>query len=127
MFLVSIFKANTRAADIGPLTPMEFEILLSLADGDRHGYAIMQDVEARSNGTVTVRPGTLYRAISRVLESGLIVEVAATPARARGVDDERRRYYTLTPLGRRAGGAEARRLERQVDAARARKLLKPEA
>jgi DNA-binding PadR family transcriptional regulator len=104
---------------------MEFEIILSLADGDGHGYAIMQEVAERTGGAVTIRPGTLYRAISRLLESGLVAEVDA-PARARGADDERRRYYSLTTLGRRVAGVEARRLARQVSTARARKLLKSE-
>ena len=105
---------------------MEFEILLTLADGDRHGYAIMQEAAERSDGAVTIRPGTLYRAISRLLESGLVSEVPATPARARGADDERRRYYSLTTLGRRVARLEARRLARQVSTARARKLLESE-
>lgn len=103
---------------------MDFEILLSLAGEARHGYAIMQDVEARSESRV--RPGSLYRAIARLLDSGFIAETSA-PGRLRKADDERRRYYAITPAGRRAGSVEARRLARQVNAARARKLLKPEA
>jgi DNA-binding PadR family transcriptional regulator len=126
MFPVNIFRANARPGDFGQLTSMEFEILLSLADGDRHGYAIMQDVSVRSEGAVTVRPGTLYRAISRLLEAGLVSEVSAPVARGRGADDERRRYYALTTLGRRVASLEARRLARQVSTARARKLLKSE-
>jgi DNA-binding PadR family transcriptional regulator len=100
---------------------MEFEILLSLADGDRHGYAILQDIAARSEG-VTARPGTLYRAVSRLLQSELIEEVEAS-SRSRQ-SDERRRYYSLTTEGRRVAEAEAQRLARQVRAARSRKLLK---
>jgi DNA-binding PadR family transcriptional regulator len=104
---------------------MEFEILLSLAEGDRHGYAIMQDVSARSGDTV--RPGTLYRAISRLLESTLIDEVdAGSPRLTAAADDERRRYYALTLLGRRVAALEAQRLARQVSAARSRRLLKSE-
>jgi DNA-binding PadR family transcriptional regulator len=127
MFPVNIFRANRASQDFGPLTPMEFEILLSLADGDdRHGYAILQDIAARSDGAVVARPGTLYRAVSRLLQTGLIEEVDAAPRskRAGGSVDERRRYYSLTQAGRRVAEAEAQRLARQVRAARSRKLLK---
>jgi DNA-binding PadR family transcriptional regulator len=105
---------------------MEFEILLSLAGGDRHGYAILQDIAARSDGAVVARPGTLYRAVSRLLQTGLIDEVETAPRskRAGGSVDERRRYYSLTAAGRRVAEAEAQRLARQVRAARTRKLLK---
>ena len=122
MFPVNIFHRNSQ--DFSPLTSMEFEILLSLAEGDRHGYAILQDIAARSEG-VTARPGTLYRAVSRLLQSELIEEVDA-PARGRpsGPGDERRRYYSLTQTGRRVAETEAQRLARQVRAARTRKLLK---
>lgn len=102
---------------------MEFEILLSLADGNRHGYAIIQDIGERSGGTLTVRPGTLYRAIARLLEAGLIEEVAGP----RGEDDERRRYYAMTKTGRQTAAAESQRLARQLETARARKLLKSKA
>jgi DNA-binding PadR family transcriptional regulator len=99
---------------------MEFEILLSLAGGDLHGYAIIQEIGERSNGALTVRPGTLYRAISRLLDAGLIEEVDG-----RGTeDDERRRYYSMTKAGRQAAAIESQRLARQVETARARKLLK---
>ena len=98
---------------------MEFEILLSLAGGERHGYAILQDITSRSHGALTVRPGTLYRAISRLLDAAFIQEIARS-----GVADERRRVYGLTPAGRRAAAVEAERLARQVDTARARRLLK---
>jgi DNA-binding PadR family transcriptional regulator len=126
IFLVNILRANARPADFGQVTPVEFEILLSLAEGDRHGYAIMQEVSERSEGAVTVRPGTLYRAISRLLEAGLVAEVSRAASRGRGADDERRRYYSLTTLGRRVAAIEARRLARQVSTARARKLLESE-
>lgn len=105
-------------ASILPLTPLSFEILLSLADGERHGYAILQAVEARLAGVLPMRTGTLYRALARLLDEGLLDEVA--PA---GADDERRRYYRMTALGRRIARAEAKRLASQVDAARARRLL----
>lgn len=104
-----------------PLTPAEFHILLALADGERHGYAIMREVSDRSRGRQRLGPGTLYRAIARLLEAGLIEASDIRPDPA--LDDQRRRYYQLTPLGRRAAGAEALRMERLVDEARARRLL----
>ena len=126
MFPVNIFRRNSSSGDFGPLTSMEFEILLSLAEGDRHGYAILQDIAARSDGAVTARPGTLYRAIWRLLQSDLIEEVDAAPRgrRSASATDERRRYYSLTTNGRRVAEQEAQRLARQVRAARTRKLLK---
>lgn len=105
-----------------PLTPVAFEILLALADGDQHGYRIMQEVESRSDGRVTLHPGTLYRALARMLESGLIEELDERPTKG---DDERRRYYRLTPIGIAVARAEAERLASQVKAARARRLLQP--
>ena len=122
MFLVNIFRANIKPGDFGLLTSMEFEILLSLAGGDLHGYAIIQDIRERSAGTLTVRAGTLYRAISRLLDAKLIAE-ADRPSR-RSQDDERRRYYSITQLGRRVAAVESQRLARQLETARARKLLK---
>lgn len=119
---MNIFRGNIKPGDFGALTPMEFEILLSLAAGDRHGYAIIQDIGERSGGTLTVRPGTLYRAISRLLDAGLIQEVAGDQG-----GDERRRYYSLTRAGRQAAAVESQRLERQLATARARKLLKTRA
>jgi len=104
-----------------PLTPVAFEILLALADGERHGYGILQEVEFRSGGAVSLHAGTLYRALARLLESDLIQELSESPdANA----DERRRYYRLTPSGIAVARAEAARLEGQVAAARARRLLK---
>jgi DNA-binding PadR family transcriptional regulator len=104
-----------------PLPPSEFQILLALADGERHGYAIMQEIEARTAGEVRLGPGTLYGSIKRMLAAGLIEESARRPAAER--DDERRRYYRITPLGRRLAAAEARRMEALVTAARAKRLL----
>jgi DNA-binding PadR family transcriptional regulator len=105
-----------------PLTPVAFEILLALADGERHGYSILQEVEARSGGAVSLHAGTLYRALARLLESGLIQELDESPDPTSV--DERRRYYSLTPRGIAVARAEASRLEGQVAAARARRLLK---
>lgn len=99
-----------------PLPPAVFHILLSLSDDDRHGYAILQDVAARTGGEVTLGAGTLYRSIQRMLDQDLIVEVSRRPAD----DDERRRYYRITPLGRRVARAEAERLASLVQLARQR-------
>lgn len=106
-----------------PLTPVAFEILIALADGEQHGYSIMRAVEQRTEGAVTLHPGTLYRALARLLESGLIEELDARPA----AHDERRRYYRLTARGIAVGRAEVARLERQLSAARGRRLLKARA
>jgi DNA-binding PadR family transcriptional regulator len=105
-----------------PLTPVAFEILLALADGERHGYSILQEVETRSDGAVALHAGTLYRALARLLESDLIDELAESPDPSSG--DERRRYYRLTTRGIAVARAEAWRLEGQLVAARARRLLK---
>ena len=99
-----------------PLTPVVFEIALSLAAGERHGYEIMQDVERRTDGAIALHPGTLYRALGRLLDQGLIQELDERPAG--DVDDERRRYYRLTPLGHAVARAEVDRLASQVTAAR---------
>jgi DNA-binding PadR family transcriptional regulator len=97
-----------------------FHILLALAHDDRHGYGIIQDVAARTGGELRLSAGTLYRSIQRMLEDGLIVEVRERPAPED--DDERRRYYRITSLGRAAARAEARRLAGLVELARARGL-----
>ena len=100
-----------------PLPQAAFHILLALSEEDRHGYAIMEHVAARTNGKVRLAPGTLYRSIQRMLEQGLIVETRERPAPE--FDDERRRYYRLTPFGAEAARAEARRLAGLVRLARA--------
>jgi DNA-binding PadR family transcriptional regulator len=104
-----------------PLRPVEFQVLLSLAQGERHGYGIMQEAQALGDGASVLEPGTLYRALRRMLRAGLVVESARRPDAER--PDERRRYYRLTDLGRRVAGAEAARLQRLVAAARAQRLL----
>jgi len=106
-----------------PLTPVAFEVLLALADGDRHGYALMRSIEARTEGAMKLHAGTLYRALSRLLETGLIHEKEELDE-GPGHDDERRRYYGLSPLGRRVARAEAERLASQVASAREKKLLR---
>ena len=105
-----------------PLTPVAFEILLALADGERHGYGILQEVEHRSGGGVSLHAGTLYRALARLLESELIQELTEAPDPRAG--DERRRYYRLTARGIAVAKAEVARLEGQLAAARTRRLLK---
>ncbi len=104
-----------------PLSPQEFQILLSLADRDRHGYGIMQEVAERTGGDMRLGPGTLYGAIKRMRGPGLIEE-----AGEREEGDERRRYYRLTPLGRAVAMAEAGRLASLVAAARGKRLLPAE-
>jgi len=100
-----------------PLPQAVFQILVALADQDRHGYAIMQDVAERTDGALKLSPGTLYGSIKRMLEDGVIVEVEARQ-RPRE-DDERRRYYRITPLGRDLAQAEAERLTVLLRQARA--------
>ncbi len=104
-----------------PLTPAVFQILVALTDGERHGYAIMKDVEANTRGQMRLGPGTLYRSIKRMLADGLIEECDERPDPE--LDDERRRYYRLTALGRRVAAAEAERLAGLVQLARAKHLL----
>jgi DNA-binding PadR family transcriptional regulator len=99
---------------------IEFEILLTLAADERHGYAIIRDIETRSAGTLSVETGTLYRALQRLVEADL---VRPTDAPAALNDDERRRFYAITPDGRRAAAAEAKRLAVLVDAARTARLI----
>ncbi len=103
-----------------PLTETALEILLALARGDKHGYAILQDVEDRGSMRSPLHPGTLYRALSRMLDDGFIEQRA--PRRDEG-NDSRRRYYRITKRGRRMAAADVRRLESQVAAARAAGLV----
>jgi DNA-binding PadR family transcriptional regulator len=108
-----------RPDSLLPLTPISFEIILALLEGDRHGYAILQAVEARLAGTLPLRTGTMYRALARLLDEELIERVEGDTA----ADDPRRRYYRITAHGRTVAKAEARRLADQVEAARAHKLI----
>ena len=101
-----------------PLTPAALQVLLALADGPKHGYAILKDVEARSQGEIRLSTGTLYGLIKRFLDDEIIVELS--PA---AQDDERRRPYKLTAFGRDVAGAEAERLEKIVAEARAARLI----
>jgi DNA-binding PadR family transcriptional regulator len=99
-----------------PLQPATFHILLALADGDRHGYAIIQEVAARTGGGVKLSAGTLYRSIQRMLEEGSIEELRERPAPE--FDDERRRYYRITAFGRAVARAETQRLSELLRLAR---------
>jgi DNA-binding PadR family transcriptional regulator len=101
-----------------PLTPAAFHVLLTLADGPKHGYLILKDVEERTEGEVVLSTGTLYGLIKRFLDDELILEMRPTAG-----DDERRRTYKLTAFGREVAEAEAGRLERLVHAARDARLL----
>jgi DNA-binding PadR family transcriptional regulator len=103
-----------------PLPAATFHILLALVDVDRHGYAIIQDVAARTGGELRLSAGTLYRSIQRMLEQGLLVETTERPAPE--LDDERRRYYRITTFGTRVAEAELARLAQLVKLARARGL-----
>jgi DNA-binding PadR family transcriptional regulator len=100
-----------------PLPAAAFHILLALADDDRHGYAIIQEIAARTGGDVALGTGTLYRSIQRMLEQGLVEELHERPAPE--LDDERRRYYRITPFGRAVAQAETARLASLVRLARA--------
>ena len=104
-----------------PLTPAVFHVLLALADGERHGYAIMQAVAESTGGGITMGPGTLYGTLKRLLDSGLVEEHDERPDPE--LDDERRRYYRLTALGQGVASAESRRLEALVREARRKGLL----
>jgi DNA-binding PadR family transcriptional regulator len=103
------------------LRPVEFHILLALAGEELHGYAILQEVAGLTDGDLELEPGTLYRALRRMLADGWVAESGRRPAA--DVDDERRRYYRLTPLGRKVATAEADRLARLLAVARAHRLL----
>ena len=99
-----------------PLPPITFHILLALAEEDLHGYAIIQNVAARTGGELKIGAGTLYRSIQRMLDQGLVIETRERPARID--DDERRRYYRITKFGTQVARAEARRLAQLVKFAR---------
>ena len=101
-----------------PLTPVAFEILLALGDGGRHGYEVMIEIERRSAGRISPNPGTLYRAIDRLVQEGLLTSAV------RSVEGENRRVFSLSRLGRAVAAAEAARLSDQVLAARSLRLFK---
>jgi DNA-binding PadR family transcriptional regulator len=104
-----------------PLTPAMFNVLLALADSDKHGYAILKEVSAQTAGEVQLSTGTLYGIIKRLLAEGLIVEMRRRPAED---DDPRRRYYHLTDQGRALAVAEAERMEKLLARARSKRLIR---
>jgi DNA-binding PadR family transcriptional regulator len=106
-----------------PLTPAVLHILLALSAGEKHGYAMMREVDELSNGTVKLGPGTLYRSIKRMLDDGLIEEAGERQDPA--LDDERRRYYRLSPFGAQTLALETARLERLLAVARQRRVDRP--
>ena len=111
----------TRPDELLPLTPPVFHLLVALSEGERHGYALMRQVAADTDGALQLGPGTLYGCLQRMLEAGLIAESGrrADPL----LDDERRRYYRISDFGTRVVTAEAKRLAAAVTVARARRLL----
>ena len=110
-----------RPEEFLPLTPTVFNILLALADGEKHGYGIMLEVEINTRGQMQMGPGTLYGSIKRMLKASLIEESDERPDPE--LDDERRKYYKMTSLGRRTLSLESERLASQVMVARAKNLL----
>jgi DNA-binding PadR family transcriptional regulator len=104
-----------------PLTPGMFQVLIALADGEKHGYAILKEVARRTGGEVTLSAATLYTIVRRFVQEGVIAESAERPDPS--LDDERRRYYRLTPFGRDVAKAEAARMETALGMARAKKLI----
>jgi DNA-binding PadR family transcriptional regulator len=106
-----------------PLSPQAFHILVALAERDQHGYAIMQDVANRTGGKLRLSAGTLYGSIKRLLEQGLIVELRESQRPDDAQSDERRRYYRLTPAGRKAAKAEVQRMAELLEQARAHGLV----
>lgn len=110
--------SQRRAEELLPLRPIVFQVLVSLADDERHGYAIVQDIASRSAARLQLEPGNLYRTLKFMLDEGLLEESERRPVPGR--DDERRRYYRITRFGRQVALAEAARLETVAAEARAR-------
>ena len=114
-------KPPERAVEaLLPLPAATLHILMALAEGEKHGYAVIQDVEERTRGALRLSAGTVYRSIQRMLEQGLIVETSERPAPE--LDDERRRYYAITAFGEAVARGETARLSELVRLARARGL-----
>lgn len=105
------------------LSSQAFHILVALAERDQHGYGIMQDISDRTQGKVRLSAGTLYGSIKRLLEEGLVVELRESQRPKKSIDDERRRYYRLTPLGRKAAMAEVKRMAELLEQAKAHGLV----
>lgn len=113
--------SDIQPQDMIPLTPAVYHILLSLTDGEKHGYAIMQTVDDLSDGHVKMGPGTLYGSIKRMQKNNLIIETDQRPDPE--LDDERRRYYKLTDFGQKVATAEALRIQRLANSSQSRRLL----
>ena len=111
-------KDQSAAAELTPLSPAFFHILLSLSEGERHGYALKREISLRTGGRLTLGPGVLYGSINKMLELGLIEESADRPDPH--LDDERRRYYRITAFGGKVAQAEADRMRELVQLAAAR-------
>lgn len=112
---------RTDVDSLLPLTPGMFQVLIALADGEKHGYAILKEVARRTGGEVTLSAATLYTIVRRFVQEGVIAESAERPDPS--LDDERRRYYRLTSFGRDVARAEAARMETALGMARAKKLI----
>jgi DNA-binding PadR family transcriptional regulator len=116
----STLKAEDNPEKLLPLSNAEFHILLAIADEERHGYAIMQEVRESTQGLIRLGPGTLYRSIQELLQKNLIVESGRYPV---ANEDQRRRYYRISSFGRRVLSAEARRLSEAVALAKSKRVL----
>lgn len=118
-------RSEPDARSFLPLTPLVFQVLLALADGPRHGYGIIHEVDERTDGLIRLRTGTLYVLLARLCERDLIKETDEPAARGAGArrSDARRRYYAISPLGLSVVQAEARRLEAVLDDARRKRVL----
>jgi DNA-binding PadR family transcriptional regulator len=118
-------KKRLNLDDLLPLRPVEFLVLLVLADGERHGYGIVQDMAGRTDSKVKLLPGNLYAVLRRLMDSGLLTEAARRPAV--DLDDQRRRYYRITKAGREVLAADAERMKTLVQQVEARNLLRADA
>jgi DNA-binding PadR family transcriptional regulator len=114
-------RHSRKPDDLLPLTPGMFHVLIALADGEKHGYAIIKEVARRTGGDVALSAGTLYTIVRRFVQEGVIAESSERPDPA--LDDERRRYYRLTDFGRDVARAEGRRMETALGMARAKNLI----
>ncbi len=122
MYIAQRYIEGRYTVHMTALSPQAFHILVALAEHDQHGYGIMQDVAARTGGKLRLSAGTLYGSIKRLLEQDLIVELRENQRPEKERDDERRRYYRLTPLGRKTAKAEVRRMTELVEQAKANGL-----
>ena len=114
-------RHSRKPDDLLPLTPGMFHVLIALADGEKHGYAIIKEVARRTDGVIRLSAGTLYTLIRRFVQDGVIAESAHRPEAA--LDDERRRYYKITDFGREVARAEAARMESTLSMAHAKNLI----